>query len=535
MMALELAHAIGPNEPALIDLTIGEMLAGTAAEAPDRTALIEGIASVADRRSWTYTELLQASQAAARALLATYEPGDHIAVWAHNIPEWVILEFACALAGMVIVTVNPGYQAKELTYVLSQSKAKALFVVDEHRGNPMASVAASVRAECPDLEEIIRFAEWDDFVARGRSDQALPEVGPLDPVMLQYTSGTTGFPKGAHLHHRGLVNNANHVMHEANLDAGQVYGSVMPLFHTAGSAIGVLGCAGVGATNLLVEAFDPALMLELCETYGANVITMVPTMAVALMEHPNFATSDLSAISTVVSGGSLVPEQMVRSFEKELAAPFIIVYGQTECSPVCNMTRPLDTIDDKALTVGAPMPHCEIKIVDTETGDTMQPGDIGEICTRGYHVMHGYFEMPQQTAEAIDNDGWLHTGDLGSMDERGYLSIEGRLKDMIIRGGENIYPKELEEILLAHPSVAEVAIVGLPDEKWGETVGAFVRPAPGSEVNKNELFALMRDELAPHKTPKQWFSVDQFPLTGSGKIQKFVLRQQWEEGAAVEL
>ena len=533
MTSLDFAHATGPLQPPLIDSTIGAVLREAASAAPDKVALIQG--APVDRRQWTYAELLQASEETARALLAQYEPGDHIAVWAHNIPEWVILELGCALAGMVIVTVNPGYQMKELTYVLTQSKAKALFVVDEHRGNPMASIAESTHPDCPDLVEVIRFAEWDQFLQRGRADQTLPVVAPMDPVMLQYTSGTTGFPKGALLHHRGLVNNSRHIMSEIGLGPGHVFGSVMPLFHTAGSVIGVLGCVGIGATQLLIEAFEPGLVLELYETYSVNVLSMVPTMAVALTEHPNFENADLSAVTGIVSGGSLVPEQMVRSFEAKLGAPFVIVYGQTECSPVCTMTRPSDSIDDKALTVGAPMPHCEIKVVDTDTGETMRPGEIGEICTRGYHVMHGYFEMPEQTAEAIDSDGWLHTGDLGAMDDRGYVSIEGRLKDMIIRGGENIYPKELEKVLLTHPGVAEVAVVGLPDDKWGESVGAFIRPASGVEIEKQELFSLMRDELAPHKTPKRWFTMDQFPLTGSGKIQKFVLRQQWESGDLKEL
>jgi fatty-acyl-CoA synthase len=297
----------------------------------------------------------------------------------------------------------------------------------------------------------------------------------------------------------------------------------------------VLAAASKHATLVYEEAFEPGLALELFETYRGTAVLGVPTMLVAMMEHPNFATTDLSAVEAICSGGSLVPDPMVRRLEAELGAPFTIVFGQTECSPVASMTHPTDTIEDKAGTIGPPMPNVEVKIVDPETGATVPVGVVGEYCTRGYHVMHEYFENPEGTAKAIDADGWLHTGDLCAMDERGYCTVEGRLKDMIIRGGENIYPRELEDLLFAHPAVGEVAVVGLPDDRWGETVGAFIRPAPGHHVDKQELFAYMREHLAPHKTPKQWFEVDTFPLTGSGKIQKYRLREQWLAGDFSEL
>jgi fatty-acyl-CoA synthase len=276
-------------------------------------------------------------------------------------------------------------------------------------------------------------------------------------------------------------------------------------------------------------------VLALSEEYRGQGLLGVPTMLIAMLEHPTFATTDLSSLHAVCSGGALVPEQLVRTFERELGAPFTIVFGQTECSPVATMTAPDDTMDDKSNTIGAPMPHVEVKIVDPESGETVAIGEIGELCTRGYHVMHNYFEMPERTAETIDADGWLHTGDLAAMNDRGYCTIEGRLKDMIIRGGENIYPKELEELLFAHPSVGSVAVVGLPDDKWGETVAAFLRPTPGATIDKAVLFAYMREHLAPHKTPSRWFAVEEYPMTGSGKIQKFQLRQQWQEGNFVEL
>ena len=297
----------------------------------------------------------------------------------------------------------------------------------------------------------------------------------------------------------------------------------------------MLGSVAHTCTQVLVEAFEPGLVLSLSEEYRAHAMLGVPTMLIAMIEHERFADTDLSSLRGVCSGGSLVPEQLVRTFERELGAPFTIVFGQTECSPVATMTAPDDTLEDKSNTIGAPMPNVEVKIVDPTTGETVPIGAVGELCTRGYHVMDCYFDMPEQSAEAIDADGWLHTGDLAAMNDRGYCSIEGRLKDMIIRGGENIYPKELEDLLFTHPTVGSVAVVGLPDETWGESVAAFVRPAPGTSIDKAELFAYVREQLAAQKTPKYWFVVDEFPLTGSGKIQKFKLRELWQEGQLTEL
>jgi fatty-acyl-CoA synthase len=309
----------------------------------------------------------------------------------------------------------------------------------------------------------------------------------------------------------------------------------MPLFHTGGCVICVLGAVSKRATQVLVEAFDPGLVLELCQTYRCDAMTAVPTMLVAMLEHPNFASTDLSSMRSLSSGGATVPAALVRTFEEKLGATFTIVFGQTECSPVASMTYPSDPIEDKAGTIGLPMPNVEVKIIDPMTLETLPVGGIGEFCTRGYHVMHGYFENPDATAATVDTEGWLHTGDLCAMDDRGYCSIQGRLKDMIIRGGENIYPRELEELLFAHPKVGDVAVVGIPDEKWGEEVVAFIRPAPGQQIDKDELFAYMREYLAPHKTPRHWFVLDAFPLTGSGKIQKFKLRDLAIGGGLTEL
>ena len=535
-MALTMSEVLGPREPNVREITLGGLLREAAESAPDRLALIEGIPDASARRQWTYREMLAESEKVARALLTRYEPGDRVAVWAHNIPEWIMLEFGCALAGVVLVTVNPGYRGEELAYVLKQSRAAGLFVVTDFRGNPMLATAEEVQPECPDLREIVRFDRWGDFLADAdHFEGQLPDVSPDDPMMIQYTSGTTGFPKGAYLHHRGLANNGAHVADRMGVRDGAVFVVMMPLFHTGGSVACVLGSVSKAATQVLVEAFEPGLVLELFGTYEGEAMLGVPTMLVAMMEHPDFDSTEMSKLQAVCSGGSLVPAPLVRTIEDRLGAPFTIVFGQTECSPVASMTQPSDSIEDKAGTVGPPMPHVAIKIVDPATGDTVPIGEVGEYCTRGYHVMTGYFEMSEQTADTIDEDGWLHSGDLCAMDERGYCTVEGRLKDMIIRGGENIYPREIEELLFAHEDVGDVAIVGLPDDKWGEMVGAFIRPAPGHEVDKRVLFDYLREHLAPHKTPRKWFDVGEFPLTGSGKIQKFKLREQWSAGDWAEM
>ena len=534
-MTLSTSHAVGPSAPPVRDLTIGGLLREAAAAWPDRIALVAGVADPAARRTWTYAELLDEAVAAARALRARFEPGERVAVWAPNYPEWIVLEFGAALAGIILVTVNPAFRGSEVAYVLRQSRSAGVVTATDFRGNAMLDTIHAIQPECPELREVIRFDEWPKFLAAGSAFAGeLPKVDPNDPVMIQYTSGTTGFPKGALLRHRGLVNNGAHTADRMGAPEGGVVIGVCPLFHTAGCVISVLGSVAQHATLVYEEAFDPGLALELIETYGGTTLMAVPTMLVAMTEHPKFASTDLSSVASITSGGSLVPAPMVRQFE-DLGARFTIVFGQTECSPVASMSNTDDTIEDKAGTIGRPMPGVEVKVVDPDTGETLPIGTVGEYCTRGYHVMHSYFENPEATAGAIDADGWLHTGDLCAMDERGYCTVEGRLKDMIIRGGENIYPRELEDLLFAHPSIGEVAVVGLPDDRLGEVVAAFVRAAPGQTIDKNELFNYMRAHLAPHKTPKHWLAVETFPLTASGKIQKYKLREQWSSGDWTEL
>ena len=529
------SYSKGPDTPEIVNTTLCDLLKEAATKVPYRTAMIFGHAEIDQRQEWTYAEMYHEAVLVAQAIASHFKPGERVAIWSQNTPQWILVEFGAAMAGVILVTVNPSYQREELTYVLNQSKSAGVFVSPEYRGNKMMETMLRVKSECPALREIVSFAAWEQFLDSAEENVELPEIHATDPCMIQYTSGTTGFPKGALLHHRGLVNNSYHTMNRARVSAGDVLLTMMPLFHTGGCVLCVLGAVSHRATQVIVETFEPGLVLDLIDSYKVNSMNSVPTMLVTLLEHPNFTERDTSSVHSLISGGSTVPAALVNKFEEALGATFTIVFGQTECSPVASMVRPDDLAIDKATTLGGPMPHVEVKIVDPDTGQTLPTGTKGEYCTRGYHVMNEYFEMPEATARTIDQDGWLHTGDICSMDERGYCTVEGRLKDMIIRGGENIYPREIEELLFQHPTVGEVAVVGLPDERLGEVVGAFIRSAPGETPDREALFAYLREHASPQKTPKHWFLMAEFPLTGSGKIQKYVLREQWLDGKLVEM
>jgi acyl-CoA synthetase (AMP-forming)/AMP-acid ligase II len=499
----------------IADQTVGGLLRETAGRAPDTLALVAG------DREWTYAALLEQSERAAHALLARFEPGERVAIWANNIPEWVILELAAGLAGMTIVTVNPALRAQELAHVLGQSRADGIFLVPSYRGSPMAEMLEEVRG---DLREVISFTDWDAFC--DAPPRSLPDVDPGAAAQIQYTSGTTGRAKGAVLHHRGIVNNARLAYERIGAEPGLVQLSPMPLFHTAGCAMSVLGSIACAGTLILPPSFEPGLMLELIEAHRPACILGVPTMLIACLDHPRFATTDVSSVRVVITGGAVVPPALVRRVEVSFDARVSVVFAQTEASPVITQTAPGDAAEDRAATLGRPLPHTEVKIVDPRSGETVAPDAIGELCTRGYHVMAGYFDDPEATAAAIDADGWLHTGDLASMDARGYCRIGGRLKDLIIRGGENIYPREIEQVLFEHEDVADVAVLGVPDETWGEQVAAFIRPAEGRTPDPDALFAYCRERLAPHKAPRHWTFLDEFPLTPSGKVQKYMLRER---------
>ena len=527
--ALRDSHYGADQSDRVLETTVGGILREAAEQAVDQPALVGGHPEPAERRRWSYGELLDDAERCARALLGRFAPGERIAVWAPNVPEWEIVEFGAAMAGMVLVTVNPAYKPAELKYVLAQSGAAGIVFTPEFRGNPMAQSLEGVRPELPSLREAIPFTDLDAFLDSGSVTEQLPEVAPDDAVQIQYTSGTTGFPKGALLHHRGLTNNARLTLGAVGLAAGEVYVNPFPLFHTAGCGLGALGCVSHRLTHVPVLAFEPGLMLDLVEQERAAALAGVATVLIALTEDPSFERRDLSSVRVAISGGALVAPDLVKRIEERLGAPFSIIYGQTESSPTITAGRPDDSFEDRATTVGRPLPQTEVKIVAAD-GATLPCGEVGELCARGYLVMNGYYEMAAATAEAIDADGWLHTGDLASMDERGHCRIEGRLKDMIIRGGENIFPREIEQRLFTHDGVAEVAVVGVPDEKWGEQVCAFVRASPDWPPDKEALDAHVRAELAAYKAPRLWVFVEELPMTPSGKVQKFVLRDRLTAG-----
>ena len=526
---LSTSHWPDDGAEAVLETTVGGILRAAAERAAGAVAVVEGVPDRASRRRWTFEDLLEESERAARALLGRFEPGERVAAWANNIPEWLFLEYACALANVTLVTVNPAFRPREVAYVLGQSGAAGIFLVPEFRGNPMAASLESIRGDLPNLRQIVYFGDWRAFSASGSPSQRLPDVTPDDIAQIQYTSGTTGFPKGARLHHRGITNNSRFYLGRRGDGARGPIVNPMPLFHTAGSCMAAAGCPQFLDAHVLVPYFEPGLVLEMAESERAAGLGAVPTMLLAMMEHPDFRGRDLSRLRAVVSGGSTVPAELVRQVEAALGVDFTIVFGMTEASPVITQTWPADTPEDKAGTIGQPLPRVEVVIADPVTGETVPCGATGELRARGYQVMAGYHDKPAETAEAIV-DGWLRTGDLCSMDERGYCRIEGRLKDMIIRGGENIYPREIEELLFGNPAVADVAVVGVPDERLGEQVAAFVRPAAGHRPTEDELFRFCRDHLSAQKTPRIWVFVDEFPLTASGKIQKFLLRERLLQG-----
>ncbi|MFC9976058.1 AMP-binding protein [Spirillospora sp. NPDC127200] len=515
----------------VLDLTPGRVLARAAAAVPDRIALAEaappGGALTGDGRTdrtWTYRELLDAAHRAATWLSARFEPGEHVALWAPNVPEWVILQYGASMAGLVLVTANPALREPELEYVLTQSGAVGVAYVDAFRGTDTAAVVRGVRARTPRLRELVPLASWLDELAAVEPGP-LPGVDPGAPAQIQYTSGTTGFPKGALLHHRGLVTNASLVAERAGFAEGGVWATALPLFHTAGCGLSVLGASLNQATLVIAQFFHPEVVLRSLEQWRANLFGGVPAMLAGLLAHPRFDEFDLSACTTVMSGGDVVPAPLIAEAERRFGARFSTVYGQTELSPVITQTAPDDSPEDKA-HAGRPLPQVEIKIVDPAAGTVVPVGEPGEICARGHQVMLGYHGMPEATAAAVDAEGWLHTGDLGALDGRGHLRVTGRLKDMIIRGGENVYPREIEEALAGHPAVASAVVLGVPDPGWGEQVAAVVIPAdPADPPASAALREHLRARLAPHKTPRHWYLAESFPANAMGKIQKFRLRE----------
>ncbi|SLN72487.1 2,3-dihydroxybenzoate-AMP ligase [Falsiruegeria litorea R37] len=518
------------DDEQIIEQTVGALLREVAAEVPDRLCLIEVHDDGSRGSTWTFAQMLSDAERLAHALLSRFEPGEKICVWAPNVPEWIILEFACALSGLVLVTANPAYQVGELNYVLKQSGSVALFLTESYRGNPMAKIAQQAVGGLEGIREITNIQDHAALYHQASPTSGLPEVDPMSAAQIQYTSGTTGFPKGAMLHHLGLTNNARFYAQALDVEPGSHWATYMPLFHTSGCAMSLLGALANRSPLFVVKLFDPGPILEMLEREKVVWTGGVPTMFVAMLEVMKVRNFDLNSLQVVSSGGSMVAPELVRTVKEVFGCEFVTVYGQTECSPLVTMTRRSDTIEDTCTTIGRPLPQTEVSIRSVSKGTVKALGETGEICVRGYAKMLGYHDNPEATASTIDAEGWLHTGDLGHLDERGYVTINGRVKEMIIRGGENLFPAEIENTLLEHEAVADVAVVGLPDDKWGEIVAAFIRPAEGAVLNGDSLKAHCRERLAAIKTPVVWASVDSFPLTGSGKIQKFALRENYLKG-----
>jgi fatty-acyl-CoA synthase len=523
---LEESYWPATHQDEVRETTVGGLLLDAAERASDEPGLVARSNDPLSRREWTYGELAADANAVARALLGRFEPGERVAVWAPNIAEWYLLQLGAALAGVVLVTVNPAYRPAELSYVLRQSRAAGVFLVPEFRGSPMASFLDEVRPDLPELREVVSFAGWAPFVGSGSALERLPAVGPSDPAQIQYTSGTTGFPKGVVLHHRGITNNARFIARRYEVAPGERWLNFMPLFHVAGCTISALGSLAAQATQVLC-GFEPGLVLEVIEAERCALFVAGATMIAMLADHPSFATRDLSSLRTIGFGGMTAPPALVQRVEQSLGVRVGIMFGLTEACGIATQVCLGDADKDRAETVGRAHPATEVKIAELGSGRVLPLGAVGELCVRGYLVMTGYFEMPDATAAAIDADGWLHTGDLGTMDERGFCRVAGRVKELINRGAEKISPVEIEEVLVAHPGVAAAAVVGIPDPIWGEVIAAFVQPSEGWAPDAEELFALCRRRLAPYKTPRHWTFVDSFPLTPSGKVQKHVLRDRF--------
>ena len=507
------------------DTTIGGCLRASAAEAPRAIALVDGDADYGARRRWSYGELLDTAERVAGALTTHFDPGARIAVWAPTRPESLVLTYATALAGMVLVPVNPALHAEEARHVLASSRAAGVFVQREHRGQDLPAELALIRDALPDLRAQIDFDDFDDFAAGGHAGASLPTVAPDDVAQIVFTSGTTGAPKGARLTHRSLTNAARVAAERFGIREGDVYANPLPLFYVGGQGV-ALEIAQQRAIYVMLGTFEPGALLDLFETERATLTVAVPTVLVALLEHPSLPTRDLRALRSVSSGGSVVPAELVRRVGREIGASVTIVFGMTECSGFVSQTLLDDTPEDIEQTIGPPLPGVEVRVVDPDDATDVDPGTVGELLVRGYNVMAGYYDDDAATDGAFAPGGWLHTGDLVAADERGYLRIMGRCKDLVVTGAENVYPAEVEAVLHTHPTVGDVAVIGLPDERWGERVTAVVRAAPGVEVDTEALEAFARERLARHKVPRRWIVVDDLPRTASGKVQKHVLRGQ---------
>ncbi len=532
-----------------IELTIGGLLDDIAKRYPDRDALVYWERGI--RHSWQEFNAL--CRRLAKGLLKLgVKKGDNVAIWAYNVPEWVMLQFATAKIGAILVTVNTAYKSAELEYLLKQSDSTTLFMVKSWKDTDYvatlnevapelttAQPAALTTAALPFLKNVVFIGEetpagmlnFQQIMAMGEElpDNALTAVEATlechDVINMQYTSGTTGFPKGVMLTHYNLINNGFQIGECMKFTEKDRLCVPVPFFHCFGSVLAVMASVTHGTAMIPVELFDPLKVLQTIEKEKCTAVHGVPTMFIAELEHPQFDSFDLSTLRTGIMAGSVCPIEVMKRAVKDMNLTEITsVYGQTESSPGITQTRTEDPVELRVATVGRALPGAEVKIVDIESGATLPPGKQGELCARGYMVMKGYYKMPEETAKVIDADGWLHTGDLAVMDESGYCKITGRIKQMIIRGGENIYPKEIEEFLYTHPKVSDVQIYGVPDRKYGEQVMAAVILKKGVEMSEEEVKEFCRGKIANYKIPKYVKFVEGYPMTASGKIQKFKLR-----------
>ncbi len=528
----------------LRDITIGDLLDEQATRRAAHEALVIVDPEAGLDLRWTYAELRTRVDAVAAGLIGLgIEVGDRVAVLAPNGAEWILLEYALAKIGAVMVTVNTAYRRHELQYLLQQGRVRTLFTVAEYRGNPYLETLRSIRQETsfPDLAHVVLIGEgadpavmsWSEML---RSGDAVPAgvlarrqaaVGPRDIVQIQYTSGTTGAPKGVMLTHRGTVNNANLMGDRAGFTSADRLLAVMPLFHTAGCVCNALGMLAKGGTLVLMVAFDAAKALALIASERITVMNGVPTMYLRLLAEPGVREGRFAAstLRTAFTGGTSIPAIVMQQMKQSFGADPMVIMGMTEASPLITQTLPSDTFEQNTSTAGIALPFTEIKVIDPLTQDTVACGAEGELCIRGYLVTPGYFDMPGRSADAIDAEGWLHSGDLAILDARGYLRIVGRTKDMIIRGGENIYPAEIEDLLMRHPGVEQVQVVGVPDPDFGEEAYAFIVAHDGGTLTEPVLREWCRASFSRHKVPRYMEFIEGFPQTASGKVKKFELRE----------
>jgi acyl-CoA synthetase (AMP-forming)/AMP-acid ligase II len=537
-----LAHWLpgADDRPQLRGLTCGRLLDEAAAAWPEHDALVYcAYAAEAGNVRWSFAELRRRARDTGRALLATgAAPGERVALWATNLPEWFLLQFGCAYAGLVLVPLNPLYTGSEVAYVLGRAEVSALFVEPVNRGKDLWQIAAQAARQVPTLRVLIAVGEapgqhgcsWEEFVAQGAvvDEQELDSVDVRgeDLAQIQFTSGTTGFPKGAMLRHCGLTDNARLFARRAELRERGRLCSGMPQFHCGGSVLATMGAFATGSALMPLVSFNPRKAIETIERERASALAAVPAMMLAIEDE--LASWDaLASLERVVTGGSLVPPEIARRWRGRLGVSFSITYGLTEASPVITQSSPGDSLELQIETVGRPLPNVECDVADPLSGETVSVGSDGEVRVRGWQVMAGYYGDEQATAEAITPDGWLRTGDLGRMDSEGYLRITGRAKDMIIRGGENLYPTEIEAAVRTLDGVIEAFVVGVPDERYGEVPAAFVRLRPGATLTLDEMRSSLEGRLARFKVPAHLRVVEHLPLTSSGKVQKFKLREQF--------